>query len=419
MKTSLLLLLSISAMFLKVQAADSKVACGAVNALGVDLYHALTHGDGNLLLSPYSIQSALAMTYAGAAGDTHAEMQRVLHFPADDNALHESFSALGQELAQTAKKTVDRIAEARKYGGPSTPIEFDLANRLFAQRGYDFRPAFLDLVKERYGAELEQMDYKTDPEGARKTINQWVEKQTKEKIRDLIPAGAIKQDARLTLVNALYLRAPWSDEFNAKATTKEKFLAHGHEAAEVPMMQKESHCGYARREGFQIVTRPYVGGELQFVILLPDDPAGLAALEKQLTPKLIEDCAHLTAQKVILHLPKFRLEPPTIPLGEDLKALGMKTAFDDPKGSADFDRMAPRKPNDYLYISAVLHKTYLVLDEHGTEAAAATAVVMAAGAAMMKQPPPVDVRVDHPFLFMIQHVPSGACVFIGRVTDPR
>lgn len=419
MKTPLLLLLSIAAMLPKVHSADSKVAAGAVNALGLDLYHAQVQGDANLLLSPYSIQTALAMTYAGADGDTRAEMQRVLHFPTDDNALHESFSALAQELAKTAKKTVELVKDSKKYGGPNTPIEFNLANRLFAQRGYDFRPAFLDLVKEHHGAGLEQMDFKTDPEGSRKTINQWVEKQTNDKIRDLIPAGAVKADTRLALVNALYLRAPWADEFSAAATTKEKFLVHGTEAAEVPMMQSGKDCGYAKRHGFQIVTRPYAGGELQFVIVLPDAPTGLASVEKQLTPKFIEECAHLPSQKVILHLPKFRLEPPTIQLGENLKNLGMKTAFDEPKGSANFDRMAPRKPNDYLYISAVLHKTFLALDEKGTEAAAATAVVMMAGSALIKQPPPVEVRVDHPFVFMIQHVPSGACVFIGRVTDPR
>lgn len=419
MKTSLLFLIAIVAMYPQIHAADSKIAVGAVNALGLALYHAQAHGDGNLLLSPYSIQSALAMTYAGAAGDTLAEMQRVLHFPADDRALHESFAVLTQELAQMAKKTVELVKDSKKHGGPSTPIELDLANRLFAQRGYEFRPAFLDLVKDRYGASLEQMDYKTDPEGSRKTINQWVEKQTEDKIRDLIPAGAITPDSRLTLVNALYLRAPWSDEFNSAATKKEKFLVHGSEAAEVSMMQSGKDCGYAKQDGFQIVTRPYAGGELQFVIVLPNAATGLASVEKQLTPKLIEECAHLASRQVILHLPKFRLEPPTIRLGENLQALGMKTAFDEPKGSANFDRMAPRKPNDYLYLSAVLHKTFLALDEKGTEAAAATAVVMMAGSAMMKQPPPVEVRVDHPFLFMIQHVPSGACVFIGRVTDPR
>lgn len=419
MKTTLLLFLSMATVLMKANAADSKIAAGAVNALGVDLYHTQAGGEDNLLLSPYSIQNALAMTFAGADGDTHAEMQRVLHFPADDNALHGSFRALAQELAATAKKTVERVEDSKKYGGPSTPIEFNLANRLFAEKDYEFRAPFLELVKEQYAAPVEKMDYKKAPEEAREEINRWVEEQTKNKIRDLIPAGAIKTDTRLTLVNALYLRAPWSDEFKVSATTKERFHVHGHEGMDVPTMQSRARCGYAKRDGFQVVTRPYSGGELQFVVLLPDEAAGLASIEKQLTPTLIEECTHLPLQEVILHLPKFRLEPPTLPLGGALKALGMKTAFDEPPHSANFDRMAPRKPDDYLYISAVLHKTFLALDEKGTEAAAATAVVMAAGSMMAPKPKPVEVRVDHPFLFAIQHVPSGACLFIGRVTDPR
>lgn len=419
MKTSLLLVLSLTAMLAPTRAADSKIASSAVNALGVDLYRAHASGDGNLLLSPYSIQNALAMTFAGADGDTRTEMQRVLHYPADESALDASFGSLAQELADAAKKSVETIKHAKEFGGPSTPIEFSLANRLFAEKDYAFRAPFLALVKDRYGAPVEKMDYKQEPEKARAAINRWVEEQTKNKIRELIPAGVIDRDTRLTLVNALYLRAPWSTEFSEKLTKKERFLAHGREGVEVPMMTSKSSCGYAKRDGFQIVTRTYYGGELQFVIVLPENPKGLAGVEKMLTPKLLEDCAHLPAQDVILHLPKFRLEPPTLPLGEDLKALGMKTAFDEPAHSANFDRMAPRKPNDYLYISAVLHKTFLALDEKGTEAAAATVVAMAAGAAMMPKPQPIEVRVDRPFLFAIQHVPSGACLFLGRVTDPR
>jgi serine protease inhibitor len=157
---------------------------------------------------------------------------------------------------------------------------------------------------------------------------------------------------------------------------------------------------------------------LQFVVILPDEPTGLAALEKQLTPKLLAEFAHTPVEKVVLHLPKFRLEPPTMALADHLQALGMKTAFDNPKHSANFDRMAPRQPSDYLYIGNVYHKTFLALDEKGTEAAAATAVAMMAGAAMPLKKPP-EVRVDHPFIFAIQHVPSGACLFLGRVTDPR
>ncbi|MEP6672093.1 MAG: serpin family protein [Chthoniobacter sp.] len=418
MKTTLLLFLSLAAALARTHAADSKAAATAVNALGVDLYRTQAHGEDNLLLSPYSIQNALAMTFAGADGDTQAEMQRVLHFPADETALHGSFAALAGELADAAKKTVESVKNSKKNGGPNTPIEFNLANRLFAEKHYEFRAPFLDLVKTQYHAPLEKVDYRSAPEAARAKINRWVEEQTKNKIRDLIPAGVIKADTRLTLVNALYLRAPWSDEFVEGATKNERFLVHGRDGVPVPTMLSGTHCGYAKRDGFQVVTRTYYGGELQFVIVLPDNPAGLAAMEKQLTPKLLEECAHLPSQKVILYLPKFRLEPPTLSLGDSLQALGMKTAFDHPAGSANFDRMAPRQPNDYLYIGAVLHKTFLALDEKGTEAAAATAVVMAPGGAMIPSKPP-EVRVDHPFLFAIQHVPSGACLFLGRVTDPR
>jgi serpin B len=188
------------------------------------------------------------------------------------------------------------------------------------------------------------------------------------------------------------------------------------------MMTYKSSCGYARREGYQVVTRPYHGGALQFVILLPNNPGGLAALEKRLTPELLAGAAKLPAEDVILHLPKFRIEPPTMALADHFKALGMKTAFNDPRGSANFDRMAPRQPNDYLYISAIFHKTYLALDEKGTEATAATFVdtlVVASAEPERKPPPPPEVKVDHPFIFAIQHVPSGACLFLGRVTDPR
>ena len=419
MKTSLLLVLSLAAMLAPSQAADSKVAASAVNALGVDLYRARTSGDGNLLLSPYSIQNALAMTYTGADGDTRAEMQRALHFPADEDALDGSFGALAQELADAAKKSAEAVKHSKEFGGPSTPIEYSLANRLFAEKDYEFRAPFLERVKDHYAAPLEKVDYKANPEKVRATINRWVEEQTKSKIRDLIPAGVIDRETRLTLVNALYLRAPWSAEFSEKLTKKERFFAHGREGVEVPMMTGKSSCGYAKRDGFQIVTRSYHGGDLQFVIVVPESPGGLADIEKTLTPKLLEDCAHLPMQDVFLHLPKFRLEPPTVPLGDDLKSLGMKTAFDEPRGSANFDRMAPRKPNDYLFISAVLHKTFLALDEKGTEAAAATAAVVARAGAMMPKAPPMEVRVDRPFFFAIQHVPSGACLFLGRVTDPR
>ena len=406
---------------LTARAADFHLAADAINALGLDIYRAQARGESNLLLSPYSIQNALAMTYGGADGDTRVEMQRVLHLPADEAALHDSFKGLALDLIALKKRSEEWVRRAKEEGGPATPVELNVANRLFAQRGYPFRAPFLALVKKSYFAPLEEVDFARAPEPARQTINRWVEIETRERIRDLIPPGAIKSDMGLVLVNALYLRAPWAKEFSERATKKERFLVRGRDSVDVPTMIDASELGYAQRDGFQVVTRPYYGADLQFVIVVPDAPTGLAEIERALTPKILREFSALPTREVILHLPKFRIEPPTIPLDESLKKLGLKMAFDEPRGSANFDRMAPRKPNEYLYIGAVLHKTFLALDEKGTEAAAATAVMMmrATSALPREKPKPVEVRVDRPFLFAIQHVPSGACLFLGRITDPR
>ena len=186
-------------------------------------------------------------------------------------------------------------------------------------------------------------------------------------------------------------------------------------------MKNIKKFGYAKQNGFTAIALPYSGNELQFLVLVPDEVKGLRELESKLTADLLTQCAKLeTKRDVDLSLPKFKFEPPTIALSDKLKALGMKSAFDEPKGSANFERMAPRKPNDYLAISEVFHKTFIAVDEKGTEAAAATAVAMMAMARMQSPPPPpIVVKVDRPFLYAIQHVPSGACLFIGRVTDPR
>jgi serpin B len=167
------------------------------------------------------------------------------------------------------------------------------------------------------------------------------------------------------------------------------------------------------------VSLPYIGNELQFLVLVPDEVNGLRALESKLSTQMLSQCAKLEPHDVDLTLPKFKFEPPTIALSDKLQALGMHSAFDQPSGSANFDRMAPRNPKDYLYISQVFHKTFIAVDEKGTEAAAATAVAMMAGSAMIERPEPIEVKVDRPFIYAIQHVPSGTCLFLGRVTDPR
>jgi len=401
-------------------AGDSDLAATATNQLAIDLHRQLVTGDENLCLSPYSIQSALAMTFAGADGETRTEMARVLYFPTDGDAIHASFATLQRSLEEMTKQTAKIAEQSKKNGGPSDPITLAIANRLFAQSGYNFRDSFRAFVKEHYGAPFEPVDFRTDAAAATKHINQWVAGQTRDRIRDLIPAGALNEMTRLVLANAIYLKAPWADQFSDAATKPRPFHVRGGAPVDVPMMRKEDqNFGYAKRDGFTAVSIPYSGSELHFVVLLPDEVNGLRTLESKLSANMLAECAKLEEHDVDLSLPKFKFEPPTIALTDKLQALGMKNAFDQPRGSANFDKIAPRRPNDYLYLSQVFHKTFIAVDEKGTEAAAATAAVMMATSAMIKRSPPIEVRVDRPFIYAIQHVPSGACLFLGRVTDPR
>ena len=396
-----------------------ELAAKATNEVGVDLYRQLATGAENLCISPYSIDSALAMTFAGADGETRAEMARVLHFP-DDGDVPASFSALQRSLEQMSAKTAELVKQSKKFGGPSVPITLNIANRLFAQKGYHFRETFLSLIKQNFGGAFEPIDFVADPAAATQRINKWVTDQTRDRIRDLIPGGALDKTTRLVLANALYLKAPWVNEFSQNATQPESFFVRG-APVDVPMMRKNAKdFAYARREGFTVVSVPYAGDELQFLVLLPDDIDGLRGLESKMSGDMLAGFANLQKRDIDLHLPKFKLEPPTITLAKQFEALGMKTAFDQPKGSANFDKIAPRTPNDYLYISQIFHKTFIAVDEKGTEAAAATAVAMLAGSALRSPPPPpIEVKVDRPFVYAIQHVPSGVCLFLGRVTDPR
>lgn len=374
----------------------------AINSLGIDVLHVTARTGANALISPYSIELALVMTHAGADGSTRDEMTRVLHLSGNEVETHKAFGALQRDLDLT-----------------NDAVTLDVANRLFGQQGYDFRPAFLELLKTNYNAPLEPLDFTKDAAGGTKVINDWVADKTQQRIRNLIPAGALDNLTRLVLANAVYFKAPWANPFSASATAPLPFHAGGGSPVNVPTMTIQKSFGYARTNGLTIVTIPYSVGVIQFLIILPDDVNGLAKTEAQLTAAQLASWANVPPREVKLFLPKFKIEPPTLPLAEALQMLGMTNAFDTPRGSANFDRIAPRRPNDYLYISRVYHKTFLDLDENGTEAAAATAVVMAFGGIVMQPEKPVEVRVDHPFIFAIQHRASGTCLFLGHLADPR
>lgn len=406
-----------------VSIAEPGPAATATNKLGLDLYRRLATADENFCISPYSIETALAMTSAGADGATREEMARALHLPTDDDALHNSFNTLRRQLQEISKRSAKRVLERKKFvgqAGSGEPIILTIASRLFAQKGYGFRTSFLALVQERCGAPLQSLDFVSDAGGATRRINGWISGQTHERIRDLIPPGELNTNTRFVLANAIHFRAQWDKLFLDWATESLPFHIRGGEAVNVPAMQTRSHtCGYAKHDEFTVVSIPYIDSDLQFLILLPDDAKGLPTLETQITAALLAERAEIEERGLLLSLPKFKFEPPTLRLASALQGLGMKTAFDLPPGSANFDRMAPRKPNDYLRLSEVFHKTFVAVDENGTEAAAAATTEGEWLGVEEKPPNPIEIKIDRPFFYAIQHAASGACLFIGRVTDPR
>src|SRR6266436_4176510 len=272
-------------------AASFELAAKATNEVGVYLYRQLATGAENLCISPYSIDSALAMTFAGTDGETRSEMARVLHFP-DDGDVPASFSALQRSLEQMSAKTAELVKQSKKFGGPSVPITLNIANRLFAQKGYHFRETFLSLIKQNFGGAFEPIDFVADPAAATQRINKWVTDQTRDRIRDLIPGGALDKTTRLVLANALYLKAPWVNEFSQNATQPKPFFVHGGGPVDIPMMRKtDKNFGYARHEGFTVVSVPYTGNDLQFLVLLPDDIDGIRGLESKLSGDMLYGCA--------------------------------------------------------------------------------------------------------------------------------
>ncbi len=401
--------------------ANTQIASDSINRLGVALLAQSRDQAGNALISPYSIQNARAMTYAGASGATREELRRALFYPEDEDSLHASFAALRDALERLARDSETFAAEQSRFGGARDPVALSIANRLFGQAGYPFREEFLALLADRYRAPLQECDFKGHHERERLMINRWVEEQTRDRIRDLIPRDGLNEEARLVLVNAIYLKAPWMEPFSEAATRPQPFWINETDAPEVPTMLRSGDLRVKKGEGYTAVGIPYDRGDLQFVAVVPDTrTGGLDRIEAALTAEDWASFASASMQEVRLYLPKFKLEPDAMRLGEALRRLGATSAFDLPPGSADFDRMAPRRPDEYLYIHEVFHKTFMELDEKGTEAAAATAVVMMRATSMpIAKPEPLVIRVDRPFLFAIQHRPSGACLFMGRVRDPR
>lgn len=358
----------------------------------------------NLFYSPHSISTALAMTYAGAEGNTATEMASALHFEQDEDTLHPAFNKLDLELESRA--TPPENAESE--GGD--PFRLNIANSIWGQKNFSFQTDFLDLMARHYGAGLRTLKFAEQPDASRKVINKWVEEQTENKIKDLLKKGTITDLTRMVLTNAIYFKASWKHKFDEEATRQAEFTTLGGSKVDVDMMKLQEQNGlrYASGQNWQAVEMPYVGGEVSMVVLVPD--AGkFSDVESKLSGKWVNTVfGELSGQAVKLDFPKFEYES-SFSVKDMLKALGMKQAFE--AGVADLSGITEATD---LFIQDVVHKAFVAVDEEGTEAAAATAVV----AGTTSVPTFKEVSVDRPFLFMIRDRKTGAIIFTGRVVDP-
>jgi serpin B len=389
---------------------DTNAVVQGNNDFALELYAQLRDQQGNLFLSPYSISTALAMTYAGARGQTEAQMAAVLHFPmtATPGENPSSGPVRDQEQFHAAFGSIVKDLNAR---GAEGAYELTVANALWGQQGYGFLRQFLDLIKANYDGNLNEVDFVNAAETARQTINGWVEKQTNGKIKDLIPEGVLSSLTRLVLTNAIYFKGNWASQFKPEDTKDEWFTLADGKKINAPLMNQTAEYKYMQTPDFQALELPYVDEELSMVIFLPKKFDGLAEFEKTLTTEnLSRWMGQLHKQKVIVSIPKFKMTS-QFGLAGVLGEMGMTDAFSPDK--ADFSGINGKTD---LFISAVIHKAYVDVNEEGTEAAAATAVVV--GITSVQPQPPV-FRADHPFLFLIRDNHSGSILFIGRVMNPK
>ncbi|MFO7918766.1 MAG: serpin family protein [Anaerolineae bacterium] len=364
------------------------------SAFAFDLYRFLAKEEDNLFYSPYSISLALAMTHAGARGETEAQMADVLHFTLPQEELHPAFNALDLALASRGEEEEEGF-------------RLHVVNALWGQKGYEFLSEFLRTLAENYGAGLRVLDFATKPEESRVTINDWVAEETEERIEDLLPKNAIDRSTVLVLTNAIYFNAAWQHPFQEEQTEDGTFYLRDGEEVTVPMMNQTESFAYGEGEGYQALELPYEDEELSMVILLPKE-GGFEEFEGTLDAGRVEAIVQdMTRTSVNITMPKFSHEWDTS-LKETLSALGMPVAF---SSDADFSGMTGSRG---LFIDDVIHKAFVAVDEEGTEAAAATAVIMRESAPLS----PVEFTVDHPFIFLIRDRETGTILFVGRVMDP-
>ena len=347
----------------------------------------------NTFVSPYSISSALAMTLAGAEGNTAKEMSTTLHLPMDKTSTGQAFQSLNADINALA--------------------ELSIANALWGQTGFAFLGSFTRDVAAYYDGRFQELDFRGHPEEARQEINAWVSQKTGDRIPELLAPGIIESLTRLILTNAIYFKADWQTKFKEENTRDEPFALLDGTYRAVPTMVQTDHHRYFRDEQLQVLELAYAEDDLAMLICLPHEPGGLPKLEQDLNPAQIDRwITSLEERKVKVFLPRFTIHD-AFSLKEPLQKLGMRDAF---TGIADFSAMTGHRD---LYISYVIHKSFIEVNERGTEAAAATALGMATWGGIKGSETIPIFRADHAFLFLIRHKPTGSILFMGRLARPE
>jgi serpin B len=381
--------------------ADFNALVQGNSAFAFDLYQKVRAEDGNQFFSPLSLSLALAMTYAGAQGETANQMAQTLHFTLPQERIHPAFNDLDLQLTAQPETGKDE----------PQPFQLSIANSLWGEQTFTFLPEFLDTISLNYGAGLRLLDFIGAPETSRGTINKWVEQETHEKIKNLVPKGAITPATRLVLANAIYFKADWVNPFSSELTLDMPFNLLDGGQTSVSMMRMDGTAGldYAVGDGFQAVELPYVGDRISMLVLVPD-LGKFSNFEANLNDEKVASIRNnLEIRQVELSFPKFSFET-SLSLATVLQQMGMVNAFD--AGRADFSGMDGK---GQLYISDIFHKAFVAVDEKGTEAAAASAVLMKATAEIL---PDVQLTIDRPFIFLILDKASGSILFVGRFVQP-
>ena len=373
------------------------------NAFGLDLFAKIRTQKGNLALSPLSLATALTMTWAGARGETAEQMKKVLH---QSGTIEQALDLNGKLLAI--------------YQDPELNLTLRIANRLFVEKTYTFEPSYLDITRTTFGASIEPVDFRRDFDASRQHINAWIASATQDRIKDLLPPQRVDDDTRLVLANALYFLGGWIRPFSKQLTAAAPFHLTASESRDAATMHQTDLFNFAAMDGVKLLEMFFPGGVLAMTLVLPDQIDGLDAVESRLSPAVLDAwLGALTDYRVDIALPRFEIDPAgSLALRDKLEALGMPLAFKTKK--ADFTGIAnPPVLLDRLYMDDIFHKTFIRIDEKGTEATAATAVMMRNHMRSPPPPPPrAEFHADHPFLFFLRDVRSGMILFMGRVSDP-